>query len=108
MTGRERNGTQEAQEAQERERILVPLVLLVFRSLFPARHSRLLFPECSEVDIAMMPSQEIHEPLEIRIGDSEQRQHLPIAAARPFETASNHMLHLRSSDHPLRIWTRYR
>src|SRR5437867_592461 len=29
------NGTQEAQEAQERERNLVPLVLLVFRSLSP-------------------------------------------------------------------------
>src|SRR5438552_9882329 len=73
---------------------------------FAARHWQLLFPECSEIDIAMMPSQEIHEPLVIRIGDSEQRQHLPIAAARPFETASNHMLHLRSSDHPLRIRAR--
>src|SRR5439155_26829247 len=32
-----RNGTQEAQEAQEEISFLVPLVLLVFRSFFPVR-----------------------------------------------------------------------
>src|SRR5262245_6408361 len=51
----------------------------------------------------MMPSQEIHKPLIVRLRYAEQRQQLHITSARPLETFSNHVLDLASSNHPLGI-----
>src|SRR6267143_944910 len=68
----------------------------------PPESSGLLLPVLSEIDDAMMPSQEIHEAFVIGVRNSEQRQHLSIASARPLETLADEAFHMCSGDQPLR------
>ena len=68
-----------------------------------------LISSCSpEIDIAVMPPQEIHEPFIIGFRNLEQRQHFFVAAARPLESLPNQMLHLILGDQSFRVRPRHR
>src|SRR5438552_548628 len=76
---------------------------------FVMRHcGRLPLPVSPEVDIAIMASEKVHEPLVISIRHPEQGKHLLVTAARPLETLPDDMLDLSFCDHPLRIRPRDR
>src|ERR1051326_5908910 len=53
----------------------------------------------------MMPSQEVHESLVIRIRKPEQREHFPVTSACTLEALSNEMLQMGTSNQPLSKWT---
>src|SRR5213593_1362518 len=75
--------------------------------IFPLIRS-LLVAELSKIEIAMVASQEIHEPLVVRFRHSEQRQQLFIISTSLLQTAADQLLHLVLGNSPFRVWSGYR
>src|SRR5262249_14553362 len=67
-----------------------------------------LFSIPAKVDVAMMPSQEIHKSLVVRIRNPKQRQHLPVTSARALETHADDFLHLIPRNQSVRVRLRNR
>src|SRR5437870_5749158 len=87
---------------KKHKRIFCVFCAFLWPCLFaPPESSGLLLPVLSEIDDAMMASQEIHEAFVIGVRNSEQRQHLPVASACPLEALSDEALHMCSGDQPL-------
>src|SRR5262249_15796699 len=60
-------------------------------------------PVPAEIDIAIMPFQEIHESFVVRVGHAEQRKHLFVAAASPLQPFPYDVFDLILCDHAFRV-----